>query len=137
MDRRINRVQEIALPILRAAMPDMTFTSWGADVDYRVFPYVNIRRLGGLPDPGRPNLLDKPVLEVTGYSAVNLIDCENIIYDVRHALWEAVDRQTVTDAGYFHSYFETLGPTQFDSPFEDTWRVQFLVQLGVRPPRDS
>jgi hypothetical protein len=137
MDRRINRVQEIALPILRAAMPDMTFTSWGADVDYRVFPYVNLRRLGGLPDPGRPNLLDKPVLEVTAYSAVNLIDCEEIVYDVRHHLWEAVERQTVTDAGYFHSYFETLGPTQFDSPFEDTWRVQFLVQLGVRPPRNS
>lgn len=135
--REIPRVQEVVLPILRAELPDITFTSWGADIDYREYPFVNIRRLGGLPHPIRPDRFDRAVIEVSCYSDVNLIHCENILYDVRQVLYEAVDRQTTTAAGYLHSYFETLGPTQFDSPFEDTWRVQFLVQLGVRPPRNS
>lgn len=109
-------------------------TSWGTDVDDRVFPWVNIRRLGGLPVD--VDMFDRAVVEVTAYTDTNLIDCENLLLDARQVLWNAWKAQTVVPAkGSIGSYFETLGPTQFDSPYDDTWRVQYLVQLGIRPIR--
>lgn len=132
--RRIPRVQEIALPILKAGLPGVVVTSWGTDVDDRVFPWVNVRRLGGLAVD--IDMYDRAVVEVTAYTDTNLIDCENLLYDARQVLWNAWKAQTVVpNKGSIGSYFETLGPTQFDSPYDDTWRVQFLVQLGVRPIR--
>lgn len=132
--RRIPRVQEIALPILKAELPGVRVTSWGTDVDDRVFPWVNIRRLGGLPVD--VDMFDRAVVEVTAYTDTNLIDCENLLLDARQVLWNAWKAQTVVPAkGSIGSYFETLGPTQFDSPYDDTWRVQYLVQLGIRPIR--
>jgi hypothetical protein len=132
--RRIPRVQEIALPILKAGLPGVVVTSWGTDVDDRIFPWVNVRRLGGLAVD--IDMYDRAVVEVTAYTDTNLIDCENLLYDARQVLWNAWKAQTVVpNKGSIGSYFETLGPTQFDSPYDDTWRVQFLVQLGVRPIR--
>lgn len=132
--RRIPRVQEIMLPILRSGLPGVSVTSWGPDVDDREFPWLNIRRLGGLPVD--VNMYDRAVMEVTAYTDTNLIDCENLLLDARQVLWEAWKAQTVVPTkGSIGSYFETLGPTQFDSPYDDTWRVQYLVQLGVRPIR--
>lgn len=133
--RRMPRVQEVVLPLLRASLPnDVTVGSWMPDVDRRQLPYVHIRRLGGIS--ANPDLLDKPVIEMTCYHDDNLEACEALCMDARAILYRAVEAQTLTDAGYLHSYFETLGPTQFDSPIEDSWRVQCLIQLGVRPRRD-
>lgn len=134
VNRTMPRVQAVVLPILRAARPDVTCGSWMTDVDYREFPIVNIRRLGGLPKDVRR--LDKPVIEMTVYSRDGLVAAEDLYLDCRTALWDAVHNQTIVpNVGYLHSFFETLGPTQFDSPIDDSWRIQGLIQLGLRPPR--
>lgn len=127
------RIQEVVLPLLREQMPEVRFTSWVPDPDKRVFPFINVRRLGGLPvDVER---LDRAVIEITAYSRDGLVATEDLYLDARTVLWRAVKRQTVTPAGHLSSFFETLGPTQFDSPFDDSWRIQGLIQLGLRPPR--
>ena len=127
------RIQEVLIPALREALPGVTISSWISDVDKRQFPIINIRRLGGLPkDVDR---LDKPVIELTAYSRDGLVATENLYLDARQVIWDMWKTQKVTPAGYLHSYFETMGPTQFDSPFDDTWRIQGLIQLGLRPPR--
>jgi hypothetical protein len=132
--RRIPRIQEVVLPILKAGLPGVQVVSWVPDVADRQFPIVGIRRLGGLPVD--VDMYDRAVIEVTAYSDTNLVDCENLCLDVRQILWNAWKNQVVVpDKGSIGSYFETLGPTQFDSPYDDTWRVQFLVQLGLRPTR--
>lgn len=129
------RVQSIILPVLREALPGVTIGSWYRDIDYRTFPILNIRRLGGVgPDPKR---LDLPVIEMTAYTQESLPATENLYMDAREVLLDMVERQTVTPSGYLHSFTETMGPTPFDSPFEDTWRVQGLIQLGVRPLRNK
>jgi len=135
VERRMPRVQSIILPILREALPGVTIGSWYRDIDYRTFPILNIRRLGGVgPDPKR---LDLPVIEMTAYTQESLPATESLYMDAREVLLDMVERQTVTPSGYLHSFTETMGPTPFDSPFEDTWRVQGLIQLGVRPLRNK
>lgn len=131
--RRMPRIQAVVIPILRTALPGVTVTSWITDVDHRAFPIVNVRRLGGLPRHVRQ--LDMPVIELTAYSRDGLVATEDLYLDARQALFDAVDDQTVTPAGYLHSYFETMGPVQFDSPYDDSWRIQGLIQLGLRPPK--
>ena len=66
-----------------------------------------------------------------------LPETEQLYEDALEALYEAVRKQTQTDAGYLHSIKETLGATQFSSLFQDSWRVQGLIQLGIRPPRSA
>lgn len=132
------RVQAVVLPILRtqlaAQYPDLDVVSWGKDPDHRTFPYIMIRRLGGY---GRDPLgLDKPTIEMTVYSRVSLPHTEQLYLDAREVLVNAVANQTITEAGYLHSFQESMGPTQFDSPWDDTWRIQGLIQLGLRPPRN-
>ena len=135
VERRMPRVQSIILPVLREALPGVTIGSWYRDIDYRTFPILNIRRLGGVgADPKR---LDLPVIEMTVYSQESLPAAENLYMDAREVLLDMVERQTVTPSGYLHSFTETMGPTSFDSPFEDSWRVQGLIQLGVRPLRNK
>ena len=132
------RVQSVVLPILRAALPtEVTVTSWGADIDYREFPIINIRRVGGVRHGERPDLLDKSVIEMTAYTTEGLPETELLYSDALEALYEAVRKQTQTDAGYLHSIKETMGATQFSSLFMDSWRVQGLIALGVRPPRST
>lgn len=129
------RVQEVIIPVLREKLPGVTITSWVPDVDYRTYPLLNIRRLGGLPvDVAR---LDRPVIEMTAYTRDGLVETEDLYLDARQVLWEMVQNQTVTAFGYLHSFFETMGPTQFDSPYDDSWRVQGLIQLGLRPLKSN
>jgi hypothetical protein len=133
--RKMPRVQAVILPVLRERIPGVTFTTWVPDVDYRDYPLVNIRRLGGLPIDVRR--LDRAVVEITAYSRDGIIAAEDLYLDVRTVVWDMVQEQIVIpEVGHLCSYFETFGPTSFDSPFEDTWRVQGLIQLGIRPPRD-
>ncbi|GGU45923.1 hypothetical protein GCM10010178_43040 [Lentzea flava] len=131
--RRISRLQDVVLLLLRQALPGVQVSSWGADVDHRVFPYINVRRLGGF---GRhPDWLDRATLELTVYHDEGLVAAEDLYLDARHALWSAVQHQTVTRYGHLSSWKESMGPTQFDSPWDDTWRIQGLIQLGLRPAR--
>lgn len=132
--RRIPRVQEIVLPILKAELPGVQVVSWVPDVDDRDYPIVNVRRLGGLEVD--VDMLDRAVIEITCFTDTNVIECENLCLDTRQILWNAWKKQTVVpDKGSISSFFTTLGPTQFDSPYDDTFRVQMLVQLGLRPTR--
>lgn len=133
IDRRIPRVQEIVIPHLRDQLPGVMVTSWVPDIHHRTYPLLNVRRLSGISrDPRR---LELAVIELTAYSRDGLVETEDLYLDARHVIFEMVERQTVTPAGHLHSYFETMGPTGFDSPIDDTWRIQGLIQLGVRPPR--
>ena len=132
--RSLNRVQRVIIPQLRAELPDdVTVVSWVADTDYRVFPIVQVRRLGGLAKDRRR--IDRAVIELTAYTQVDLPTTEDLLLDAMTVLYDMVDSQVSNPYGSICSYRETMGPTQFDSPFEDSWRVQALIQLGVRPPR--
>lgn len=140
--RRIPRVHSVVLPYLRAELipeyPGLTIGSWVRDVKDRTFPIINLRRLGGLAHARRPDQLDRPVVELTAYGdkKLGLVGTENLYLDARFLLQEMVKLQIVVPgAGHLHSFFETMGPTQFDSPYDDTWRIQGLIQLGLRPTR--
>jgi hypothetical protein len=127
------RIQAIILPILREAFPDVNVQTWGADIDYRQFPILNLRRVGGVRNFTRPNLLDKGVVEMTAYTAVGLPETEQLYLDALEVLYQAVKTQKQTEAGYLHSMKETMGMTQFSSLYMDSWRVQGLIQFGARP----
>lgn len=139
--RVMPRVQSVVLPLLRDELSDyVDIGSWSKDVTQRTYPLLNVRRVGGLPNEVRPDLLDRAVIELTGYTAnrddfyQGLVGAEDLVLDAMLVIYKAVDTQTVIDnVGYLHSYFVTMGPTQFDSPFDDTFRVQALIQLGLRP----
>jgi hypothetical protein len=130
---RMPRIQDVAIPILRAALPGATVGSWVADVDIRQLPVINVRRIGGLAVDVRR--LDRPTIELTAYGGTGLVETEDLYQDARAALWDAVQNQTVTEYGNLHSFFELMGPTQFDSPYDGTWRIQGLIRLGLRPLR--
>jgi hypothetical protein len=132
------RVQRIVLPILRDALtqyPGLKIGSWVEDIDYRDFPMVNVRRVGGLPSRSQPLLLGKPVIEMTVYATEDLPSTEDLYQDALEALYNAWWKQQKTDYGTIAFVDETMGMTQFDSPFQDSWRVQGLIQLGTRVPR--
>jgi hypothetical protein len=130
---RMSRVQAVVLPILREALPDVTVTSWGADIDYRKFPILNIRRVGGVRNMTKPMQLDKATIEMTAYTEVGLPETEQLYIDALEVLYDAVAQQKIMEAGYLHSIKETMGMTQFSSLYMDSWRVQGLIALGVRP----
>lgn len=131
------RIQEIVLPILRAdpALAGVTVVTWVPDIDFREFPMINIRRIGGSRHEKRPTKFSTPVIEMSVFSKESLIEAERIYETALDSLYEAVRNQTQTPKGYLHSMRETMGATQFSSLYMDSWRVQGLIQLGLRPPR--
>ena len=133
----IPRVQAIVIPILRDKFPGVKVGSWVEDVDFREFPMLNVRRIGGVRHDRRPKNLGLPIIELTAFGTEGLPDTEQLYEDALEALYDAVRRQEETDEGYLHSMFETMGATQFSSLFMDSWRVQGLIQLGVRPPHSK
>ena len=135
VERRMPRVQAVVLSVLREQLgPEVKVGSWVEGVDFRQFPLINVRRLGGIAiDPKR---LDRATIELTAYGKEGLVQTENLLLDARQVIWDMVENQVVTPKGHLHSFRETMGPTQFDSPYDGTWRVQCLIQLGVRPPRN-
>jgi hypothetical protein len=134
--RRMPRVQAVVLPVLRDSLgPDVKVGSWVEGVDLREMPLINVRRLGGVALD--IDQMDRATIELTAYGNEGLVQTENLLLDARQVIWDMVDRQVVTPKGYLHSFRETMGPTQFDSPYDGTWRIQCLIQLGLRPPRTS
>lgn len=130
------RFQEVVLPILREAIGDEAHvSSWVDDIDYREYPIVNVRRLGGYRSSSNHRQLDLPVIELTAYHDEGLIEAEELYNKALEALFDAKDNQKVVDAGSISHIRETMGMTQFSSLFQDSWRVQGLIQLGIRPNR--
>jgi hypothetical protein len=141
MTNTIWRIQDVAIPIVRARVNEqwhepVKVGSWVEDIDYRMFPMVNIRRLGGSRHERRPHELYSGVIEMTAYGKQDYPDTENLYETALLALYDAVRDQTQTEHGYLHSIKETMGATQFGSLFQSSWRVQGLIRLGVRPPRN-
>jgi hypothetical protein len=141
---RMPRVQKVVVPILRAdpRLDGVAITSWVPDIDYREFPMINIRRIGGIRNPKAPLLHTLPVIEMSAYTSVNsdsadrgIVQCEELYDTALEVLFDAVHNQTPTPAGYLQSMYETMGATQFSSLYQDSWRIQGLIRLGVRRPR--
>lgn len=132
---RFPRVQEVILPILRDALPGVQITSWIPDVDHRVYPMINIRRLGGVRDRKNPEQLDHPMIEMTAYGTDGLPETEELYTRALDAILHAKETQKVSENGYLSYVREIMGQTQFSSLFVDSWRVQGIIQLGVRAPR--
>lgn len=155
--RSMPKIESVVRPILVDGLPPhITVVTWTPDVDHRTgapnvpeldrkkYPIVKIRRFGGLGNQRRPDLLDRGVIELSAYSTATdshyagYGGTEDLLLDAQHLIFKAVRNQTVVDGfGYLHSWFQTMGPTQFDSPFDDTWRWQSLIQLGLRPIRSD
>lgn len=131
------RVQAVVLPILREAFPDVVVQSWGADIDFRTYPILNVRKVGGIRNKKKPKKLANPTIELTAYGNEGLPETEQLYEDALEVLYDAVTNQIQTPAGYLHSIQETMGGTQFSSLYMDSWRIQGLIRLGVRPPRNS
>jgi hypothetical protein len=131
------RTQQVVLPILRGdpRMDGVVVTTWVPDIDYREFPMLNIRRIGGIRNPAAPTLHSLPVIEMSAYTNTNLIECEELYEAALDVLYDAVQNQTQTEFGYVQSIYETMGATQFSSLFQDSWRVQGLIRLSVCKPR--
>ncbi|QFG10393.1 tail terminator [Mycobacterium phage Anthony] len=131
------RPSKVILPILRAALPDVQVVTWIPDVDDRKFPIINIRRVGGNRLAKAPNRLALPIIEMTAYTLDDIPTTEDLYETSLEALFEAKRKQTPTPFGYIHSIRETMGATQFSSPYQDSWRIQGLIQLGIKPPRTN
>jgi hypothetical protein len=131
------RPQAVVAPILRAdpRLAGVTITTWIPDIDYREFPMINIRRIGGIRNPDAPTIHSMPVIEMSAYSTDGLIECEELYETALEVLYDAVKNGTQTSAGYLQFMYETMGATQFSSLFQDSWRIQGLIRLGVRKPR--
>lgn len=137
----IPRVQAVVIPLLRTYLPEANpqwdavpgeVVSWVPHVEERIYPLLNVRRLGGLPLDNR--FLDLPVIELTAFGSGTLEETEQLLLDAQDVLFDSMLLQrVVSGAGYIHSYRQTMGPTPFDSPYDDTFRVQSLIQLGLRP----
>ncbi|APC43173.1 tail terminator [Mycobacterium phage Phaded] len=139
MAKRLPRVQKVVAPLLRAdpRMAGVEITTWVPDVDYREFPMINLRRIGGIRNPKAPRLHTLPVIEMSAYSTEGLIECEELYEEALDVLYDSVHEQRRTDTGYLTSIFETMGATQFSSLYQDSWRIQGLIRLGVRRPRTT
>ncbi|AQP30879.1 tail terminator [Rhodococcus phage AngryOrchard] len=136
--KSVPRFQQVLLPILREGLgPGVAVRSWIDDIDQRTYPMVNIRRIGGTRDGNFPNKLDHPVVEITAYTDEGLIETEELYSQALDVLYAAQRKQILTPAGYITNITETMGMTQFSSLFIDTWRVQGLIRLGIRPLRTS
>lgn len=132
---RFPRVQDVVLPILRDALPGVKVTSWTPDIDYRTFPIVNVRRLGGYRHRGHPKRMDLPVIELTVFHDKGLVAAEDLYIEALNALFDAQKAQKLVDTGYISHVRETMGMTQFPAQAMDAWRIQGLIQLGIRAPR--
>lgn len=132
---RFPRFQEVVLPILREGLPGVEITSWIPDIDYRVYPMINIRRLGGVRDRSAPLWMDHPVMEITVYGDEGLPETEEIYTQALDVLLDAWKNQVVVEDGHLSYVREVMGQTQFSSPFQDSYRVQGLIQLGIRANR--
>ena len=75
--RKMPRIQSVVLPLLRDRLdPSIKVHSWGSDILDRTFPYIMIRRLGGLPVD--VDFLDRPVIEMNAYGDESIAATEDL-----------------------------------------------------------
>src|SRR5690606_13720655 len=106
---------------------------WIPDVHRRSYPLVNIRNVGGIPV--YMDVFDRQTIELQALGHESLAATEDLFYDPRSVIWEMVKKQPDTQAAHLHSFTDSSGAMQLESPYTDTWRIQGLIQLGVRPPQ--
>ncbi|MCK5751211.1 MAG: hypothetical protein KAH46_00735 [Mycobacterium sp.] len=127
------RPQDVALPILRAALPAVEVHSWIPAVGHRTFPLVAVARSGGPRHRFRPRQLGFPEVDLTVVHDLGPVEAEELYEDALEALYDAVnDQAVVAGVGCLHSISEIQGAIQTNSPFADTWSVQGTIRLGVR-----
>lgn len=136
------RPAKIFLPLVQGANLTGNYGSvgnrvytWVPNVDYREFPLIEARRVGGTRHPIKPKLLGTPIIEFSAYTTLGLPETEQLYEDFLEVLYDAVLNQTVTQDGSLSSIKEIMGATNGPSQFQDSWWVHGLVQLGIRPPR--
>lgn len=132
---QLHRASKYAKWILEQKFPDVQVVTWIPDIADREYPILAVRNLGGPRDGGHPTLLAKSVIELTALSDKDIAHAEDLYLDALEALYEAQHSQLITPFGHISSIKETMGLTQFSSPFQATWRAQGLIQLGIRPLR--
>lgn len=131
----------MVLPLLRAdpRLEGVKIGSWVEDIDYRTFPMINIRRIGGIRNLKAPRLHVMPVIEMSAYTdtanSEGLIACEELYETALDVLYDCVEEQRQSLRGHIQSIYETMGSTQFSSLYQDSWRVQGLIRLSIRRPR--
>lgn len=143
---KMPRPQKVMAPILRndPRLAGVKILTWIPDIDYRTFPMINLRRIGGIRNPEAPTLHALPIIEMTAYTSIvstsadrGIAECEELYETALDVLYDAVEDQIVTPAGSIQSIKETMGATQFSSPYQDSWRIQGLIRIGIRPPRTT
>lgn len=133
---KLHRATKYAKWILEQAFPDVQVTTWIPAIDDRRYPIINLRSLGGYRSFKYPTLLAESVVEITCLSDVDLMQAEDLYIEALEALYDAYKNQVITPYGHLSSCKETMGLTQFSSEFQETWRAQGLVELGIRSKRN-
>jgi len=131
--RLLPDAERLVLALLRPRLPTVSLgTLIPDDIADRV-PYVVIRRVAGAAIDAR--FLDQPVVSVDAWHATKL-GAADLAEDVRAALVEAWERQTVTDFGHLAYFREESGPTELTTgEHTDTLhRYQASYALATRPP---
>lgn len=134
---RIPRVETIVLDILRSS-PDLagvTVNTWTPLIDFRSLPLITVQRIGGTRNITLPRHHAVPFVELVAYGKESYGETVLQYEAALDALIDAVHKQTLTQAGYLSSFHENMGATKLESPFTDSWRIQGILALGVRPLR--
>lgn len=127
------RFQKVVMHILREEFgKEAHVSSWVNDIDYREYPVINVRRMGGYRSSRRPRMMDHPVVELTVYHDKGLIEAEEIYARCIDTLFRAWEKQQITPDGHLAYVRETMGMTQISSLYQDSWRIQGLIQIGIR-----
>lgn len=129
------RFQSLVLPILRDALPpEVHVTSWIEEVEKREFPAVLVRRIGGYRGSGLGyRLIDVSNVELTALSTRGLVEAEKLYAGALEALYKAAHDQIVVDGiGHINDVSELMGMTHYGSLYQDSWRMQGVVQIRIR-----
>jgi len=132
--RLLPDAERLALALLRPAFPGVGFGTLIPDDVADRLPFVVVRRVGGAAIDSR--FLDQPVMSVDVWHT-SRAGAADLAEDVRVALFQAWERQTVTDFGHLAYFREEASPSELrtnDQP-DTLHRYQASYALAIRPPR--
>lgn len=134
MPRLLPDAERLVLALLRPRISSVQFgTAIPDDLASRL-PFVVVRRAAGAALD--PRFLDQPVVSVDAWHT-SKSEASDLAEDVRVALLEAWERQTVTEFGHLAYFNEESGPAELRTGEQsDTFfRYQANYSLATRPPR--
>lgn len=134
MARLLPDAERLMLALLRPTFPGVSLgTAIPDDLGNRV-PYIVIRRVGGAAIDGR--FLDQAVMSVDAWHT-SKSDASELADDVRAALLEAWEAQTVTDFGHLAYFREEAAPSELRTGEQPDTLYRYLASytLAIRPPR--